>query len=206
MLDAEQKASFFQRPPSDLALRADPFAYVDYDHSTQSALADLLENLADSLPDCVNRAAAALAAGQLRSAPHRHALIEETALFPAIEACCARRDMSRAMEAARREHEETAGDAIELAEALDALAEQGCAENPESLGFMLRAYFEGVRRHLRWVEAAIVEPARRNMDGDAVSDFSRRLGETLAQTGEAGPAGLTVIDGDKSRPCALRKV
>jgi hypothetical protein len=202
MLDADQKAHVFQRPPSAEALRADPFSYLDYDHSAQRALADLLETIADSLPDCVNRAAASLAAAQLRAAPERHKRIEEEALFPILERCCPDAAVSRTLDVARREHEDSGGHAVELAEALDELAEQGFAANPESLGFMLRAFFDGLRRHMDWVDAAILPRARAALSEADVARFGAVLAKVVASDAPLSAAGLSVIDGDRGKPMA----
>jgi hemerythrin-like domain-containing protein len=194
MLDADQKAHVFQRPPSLDTVRSDPFYYLDYDHSAQRALADLLEDIADSLPDCVNRAAAALAAAQLRATPPRHKAIEEQALFPLLERRCDDPAVLKALGVARREHEDSAGHAVELAEALDVLAERGYAANPESLGFMLRAFFDGLRRHMDWVEAAILPQARKLLGAEDVARFGARLAEVVASDAPLSASGLSVID------------
>jgi hypothetical protein len=197
MLDVNEKAHAFQRPPRIETVRRDPFSYLDYDQSAQRALADLLEDIADSLPDCVNRAAAALAAAQLRAVPARHKAIEEQALFPVLEACCPDGEITRTLAVARREHEDSAGHAVELAEALDALAEHGYAANPESLGFMLRAFFDGLRRHMDWVDAAIMPRARKALSAKDVAAFGARLAEVVASETPLSAAGLSVIDGDR---------
>ena len=51
--------------PSDVGPLGDPLAYLAHDHATQRALADLLEGVADGLPDGADRRAAAL--GMTRS-------------------------------------------------------------------------------------------------------------------------------------------
>lgn len=195
MLDAAEKTSLFQRPPGPDVIRDDPFGYLAYDHSAQRALADLLESLADSLPDCVNRAAAALAASMLRTAYPRHCAAEDAALFPVLERVCAEEVTLKAMRQAAREHEDTAGQAIELAEALDALAASGRPENPESLGFMLRGFFDGLRRHLDWCEAAILPRARRLFEGRDEAELGRRLVELVQGESLRQAAGLAVIEG-----------
>ena len=195
MLDAPEKPKLFQRPPPAAAVRADPFVLLDYDHSAQRAMADLLEDIADSLPDEVNRAAAALAASLLRSLHARHAEIEDKAVFPLLESRCEAETTRRAIAIARREHDDAEGRAIELAEALDALSARGVCDNAESLGFMLRAFFDGLRRHLDWVDAAILPQARA-----ALSEDDRvALGATLARMADLEsprpPAGVAVIEG-----------
>lgn len=198
MLDTPEKAKVFQRHPDLSAMKADPFGYLDYDHSAQRALADHLEALADSLPDCVNRAAAAMAAAMLRTVHARHAEIEDRALFPMLESRCRDEVTQRAIRIARKEHEDAAGKAIELAEALDGLAETGRAPNSESLGFMLRAFFDGLRRHLDWVDAAILPQARRALGAAERAELGVRLAALLEGRSVRGACGLAVIDGARA--------
>jgi hemerythrin-like domain-containing protein len=153
-------ASLLDGVPSDLGPRGDPLAYLAHDHATQRALADLLEGVADGLPDATDRRAAALGAHSLRMLAARRWALEEQALFPLIERLApAEAPARRAIAIARREHRETAGRAIELAEELEALAATGRAPNPDALGFMLRAFFDGLRRHLDWMDAAVMPAA-----------------------------------------------
>jgi hypothetical protein len=56
------------------------------------------------------------------------------------------------------------GRAIELADELEALADSGRARNPDALGFMLRAFFDGLRRHLDWMDVTIMPAARDGLD------------------------------------------
>ena len=197
MLDAAQKSVDFQRPPDDAAVRADPFVLLDYDHKAQRGLADLLERIADSLPDEVSRAEAALAARQLRTLHARHAEIEDKCVFPLLESRCDGEVTRRAIAIARREHDDAEGRAIELAEALDALVETGRAANAEGLGFMLRAFFDGLRRHLDWVDAAILPQARAKLSERDRALLAERL---VAMTGAASEraAGFAVIDGARA--------
>ncbi|MGF1658224.1 MAG: hemerythrin domain-containing protein [Rubrimonas sp.] len=177
-------------------MRADPFGYFDYDNRAQRALADMLEGIADSLPDEINRASAALAAGLLRSAIAHHDAIEEQALFPLIEARAPLgASLRRAVAIARREHGETIGRAIELAEELDALARTGRARNAESLGFMLRAFFDGLRRHMDWAEATIHQQARDLLTREDLVTLGIRLAAIAAREGVRERGGFAVIEG-----------
>jgi hemerythrin-like domain-containing protein len=165
MVQVADEKRLLDAAPSDVGPLGDPLAYLAHDHATQRALADLLEGLADGLPDGVDRRAAALGAHSLRMLAARRWALEEQALFPLIESHAPEgAPARRAIAIARREHRETAGRAIELADELEALAESGRARNPDALGFMLRAFFDGLRRHLDWTEAAIMPAARDGLD------------------------------------------
>jgi hemerythrin-like domain-containing protein len=155
--------------PGDVGPLGNPLAYLAHDHATQRALADLLEGVADGLPDGVDRRAAALGAHSLRMLAARRWALEEQALFPLIESRAPDgAPARRAIAIARREHRETAGRAIELADELEALAAIGRARNPDALGFMLRAFFDGLRRHLDWMDATIMPAARDGLEGTAL--------------------------------------
>lgn len=198
MLDAADKIALFQRPPHVEAIREDPLGYLDYDHGAQRALADLLETIADGLPFDVSRAGAALAASLLRRSAARHAALEDEALFPLLESRAHDEITRAAIAIARREHGDAAGRAIELAEELDLVATTGRARNAESLGFMLRAFFDGQRRHLDWVEAAIMPQARRVFGPHDIAQLGERLVD-LAETERLRDwAGLAVIEGARA--------
>jgi hemerythrin-like domain-containing protein len=199
MADSTERTRIYRRTPDPEVMRDDPLAYLAYDHKAQRALADLLESVADSLPDGVNQASVALAASLLRDSVVRRATLEEAALFPLIEAQAADGSpVRRAVVLARREQRDCAGRAIELAEELDQLAQTGRARNPDALGFMLRAYFDGLRRHLDWIDVAILPHARHALTAVDLG----RLGEQFARlrdTAHRGSwVGLAVIEGDRS--------
>lgn len=196
MLDMLEKTRIFRDAPDPAMMRDDPLAYLEYDHKAQRALADLLEALADSLPDGVNPAAAALAASLLRDSLQRRAALEEATLFPLLEARSgALSPICRAVTLARREYNHSAGLAIELAEELDELAASGRVTNPEALGFMLRAFFDGLRRHLDWVDVAILSHLREALSPGDVVALGVRF-QSLRDTAHlARWAGLALVSG-----------
>ena len=198
MADITEKTRIFRRAPGPEMMREDPLAYLEYDHKAQRVLADLLESVADSLPDAVNQASAALAASLLRDSVVRRSPLEEAALFPLLEAHVPDGSpLHRAVLLARREQRECAGRAIELAEELDLLAANGRARNADALGFMLRAFFDGLRRHLDWIDIAILPHAH---DALTAPDI-RALGEQFARLRDPSQqgswVGLAVIAGER---------
>lgn len=153
---------------------ADPFPRLARDRRGERLLAELLERLADGLPDGADRMAARLAAAALRRGFDPARAPEAAALYPALEAA-AGAEAGPMLAVARRDLAERAGLAVELAEALDALAEAGRSDNPAALGFMLRAFFDGLRRRLDWVEAALLPLAERALDAPARAALAARL-------------------------------
>lgn len=124
---------------------------LDWLHRAQEeqlALCLELEEIADSLPGSVNRQKciyAAKALGPLIKGIHHY---EETVLFPQLQASGAANDLlALTIERLKFEHCEDECFAEELT---DALLRLGCgsAVNMEAVGYMLRGFFEGLRRHI----------------------------------------------------------
>ncbi|MEZ5812529.1 MAG: hemerythrin domain-containing protein [Rhizobiaceae bacterium] len=125
----------------------DPYAMLRRAQGEVLGLCNILEEIADSLPDRLNRRRCRLAASivePLLASVHE---FEETTIFP-----MARRELWRlgasnnCINRLEAEHFEDQGYAGELAGALNNALESG-AHNPEMLGYMLRGFFESVRRH-----------------------------------------------------------
>ncbi|WP_246745832.1 hemerythrin domain-containing protein [Ciceribacter sp. L1K22] len=117
-------------------------------HQEQLALCRELEEIADSLPANINRQKciyAAKALGPLIRGVHH---FEETTLFPWLsDREYGDLDLSRTLDRLRFEHCEDECFAEELTDALLHLG-AGEAVNMEAVGYMLRGFFEGVRRHI----------------------------------------------------------
>jgi len=130
-----------------LAHGEDPIAALRKAHKDQLLLCDRLEEIADSLPDAVNRQkciyAAKALAPMIRSLHH----YEETILFPRIRQRPSGSADDETLSRLRYEHLEDEGYAEELTEALLKLG-SGETVNMEAVGYMLRGFFEGMRRHL----------------------------------------------------------
>lgn len=118
-------------------------------HSRKLALCDALERLADSLPLALDRLVVLNLASELvplLRESHRH---EEDAVFPAFEAGGANAiARANSIQRLKAEHVEDECAAQDLTDVLLAIGHGGAPENPEALGFMLRAFFETLRRHI----------------------------------------------------------
>jgi hypothetical protein len=124
---------------------------LDWLHRAQEeqlALCIELEEIADSLPGSVNRQKciyAAKALGPLIKGIHHY---EETVLFPQFQAADDANDhLALTLERLKFEHCEDECFAEELTDALLRLG-SGSAVNMEAVGYMLRGFFEGLRRHI----------------------------------------------------------
>jgi hypothetical protein len=117
-------------------------------HEEQLALCQELEDIADSLPASVNRQKciyAAKALGPLIKGIHHY---EETVLFPYLQASPDANDhLATTLERLKFEHCEDECFAEELTDALLRLG-SGTRVNMEAVGYMLRGFFEGLRRHI----------------------------------------------------------
>ncbi|MBC7283494.1 hemerythrin domain-containing protein [Hoeflea sp.] len=126
-----------------------PIAAVRKAHHEQLLLCDRLEEIADSLPDSVNKQKclyAARALGPMIRSGHR---FEEDVVFPLISGQLEGDEKIKAtLNRLRFEHCEDECFAEELTEALHALAEGAEDINIEATGYMLRGFFEAMRRHI----------------------------------------------------------
>ncbi|ATN34519.1 hypothetical protein ACO34A_11980 [Rhizobium sp. ACO-34A] len=117
-------------------------------HEEQLALCSELEEVADSLPASINRQKciyAAKALGPLIKGVHHY---EETVLFPWIETALSETPrLHDTLDRLKFEHFEDECFAEELTDALLKLG-SGIPVNMEAVGYMLRGFFEGMRRHI----------------------------------------------------------
>jgi hemerythrin-like domain-containing protein len=141
----------------------DPLAVIEEDHALQLELCDLLECLADGLPD-FNRAIAHSAAAILREGLRPHQRLEEDMLFPLLRRRAPEAwSLHAIMQQLEAEHATDDGLAHELADELQLLAETGLLRNAEMLGYMLRGFFEQQRRHIEWENRVLLPLARRTL-------------------------------------------
>jgi len=123
-------------------------SWLNRAHGEQLALCRELEEIADSLPASINRQKciyAAKALGPLIKGIHHY---EETVLFPMLQAKPdATETLGPTIERLKFEHCEDECFAEELTDALLKLG-SGESVNMEAVGYMLRGFFEGMRRHI----------------------------------------------------------
>ena len=190
------RASACRQPWSAEAIRADPLGFLAEERAAQRALADLLEEIADALPQAAGGAAALVAAARLRRLVAQSQPAEESSLYALVERLAPPGAGARqAVALARREAAVAAGLAIELADELEALARRGVAGSPEALGYMLRACFEALRRRLDWVEAAILPQARAYLDPERIEALGEALAACVGRVPLRYRAGLGVVSG-----------
>lgn len=122
--------------------------WLDAAYREQLSLCDALEEIADSLPASVNRQKCIYAAKALGPAIKSQHVCEETVLFPWLfSQPNAEKALEETIARLKYEHFEDECFAEELTDALLRLG-AGDAVNMEAVGYMLRGFFEGLRRHI----------------------------------------------------------
>jgi len=114
-------------------------------HAQKLKLCDTLEAIADDLPSLVDRLQCLSVAGSLVPLLRECHRFEEEAVFPAFLRSSGNDEIVRRLIA---EHLEDDCAAEDLSERLMAHGHGLPIENPEAFGYMLRAFFESMRRHI----------------------------------------------------------
>lgn len=125
-----------------------PAAVMKRAHLEKLQLCEALERIADTLPkvDRLKCLSTANAIVPLLRNIHQY---EETVIFPAYEAALTGSDANLAStRRLRAEHVEDECFAGEVTEILLAIGHGETVENAEAVGFMLRGFFESLRRHI----------------------------------------------------------
>lgn len=118
-------------------------------HHSKLRLCEALEEIADRLPGDVDRFRCLEIASALVPLLRRCHEYEEEVVYPAFEAAHAHANGSLAtISRLKAEHVEDECAAQDLSEILLAIGHGEAIANPEAVGFMLRAFFEAVRRHV----------------------------------------------------------
>ncbi len=126
----------------------EPVRVIERAHGDVLMLCQQLEEIADSLPALVDRRLCHDVSELIVSLVadvHRY---EETILFPWLEQHYPRKPvLHESLRRFRAEHLEDEGYAGEISEMLQRIA-LARSYQPETVGYMLRGFFEGVRRHV----------------------------------------------------------
>lgn len=124
-------------------------------------LCDSLERIADNLPDNVDAQEALHVARGIYATVKRSHEFEEKALFPLLLDDGPREETCKTIQRLHAEHWEDESFAFEVQDALTDFVRNPGEGNAEALGYMLRGFFEGMRRHLAF-ECEHVVPAIRH--------------------------------------------
>jgi hemerythrin-like domain-containing protein len=176
-----------------------PIDMIALEHALQLELNKALEFIADGLPDQVDRRLVGRVTDILDRGLAGHFEFEEKVLFPMLRASAGTSGDTALLAALDQlvvEHVRDEDTGLELVEELRYLAEQGRPRNAEMLGYMLRGYFEGQRRHIEW-ENSVVLPAARRLLGRQQLDEIKAL---LGQRGTRSPFSVPVAGSIKPEP------
>ena len=160
----------------DRVTTANPLDLIERQHAGQESLCEVLEEIADSLPGKIDAALMAKAvAGLSKDLPLLQRDMNE-GLFPLLHAHCQPED--RIDDILQRLQMEKATDlsfASEIMEALGAMAGGAPVKNPNTLGYMLRGFFESYSRHLHWERTVILPIARKRLSEGAMRELGDRM-------------------------------
>lgn len=142
-----------------IALSKSEIFQILEDHlNMQLELCDKLENLADALPNEVDTQVCLVLARNILPILHQAHQFEETTLFPELlEQHKQNEHLVATLERLKYEHWEDESYAEELRECLINFATSKDADCVTTLSYMLRGFFEGVRRHIAF-ERELVAP------------------------------------------------
>lgn len=124
------------------------FADLSSLHDHQLDLCSALEKLADTLPDNVNMQECLHLARMIYPTIKTAHAFEEEKLFPYLTSKFENQVDPQTLDRLHCEHWEDESFACELQEALLSLVQEPEWANYEAIGYMLRGFFEGLRRHI----------------------------------------------------------
>ncbi|MBD9543866.1 MULTISPECIES: hemerythrin domain-containing protein [Ensifer] len=112
------------------------------------SLCDRLETLADSIPRRIDLTSCRVILTELPEKLRRVHALEEMILFPAVEIQRADDGRYALIARLRAEHDQDDRAAVELVRVLKAVLDNRPSLSWDAIGYMLRGFFETVRRHV----------------------------------------------------------
>lgn len=153
-----------------------PIDIIEADHHFQTQLCDILERIADDLPDQVDEKLCLTAIHALTVEMPIHHADEEQGLFPLLEQRALPEDnLLEIVANLCMEHATDESFADELLESLKTLAEGQRLLNPDMVGYMLRGFFEGYRRHLVWENTIVLPLARKRLINEDLKCLQEKM-------------------------------
>ena len=135
-------------------------------HDEKQHLCDDLEQIADSLPHGADRRLCLIVAAKIVPLLKTSHAYEEEKVFPAFAASTFPSSVgSASVRRLKAEHVEDECAAQDLADVLFPIGHGAPIDNPEALGFMLRAFFEAMRRHIAFEREHVMPVLAREMPG-----------------------------------------
>jgi hemerythrin-like domain-containing protein len=156
----------------------DPIAVIEEEHALQLELCELLECMADRLPEPVDPRLAGVAVTILRSGLPQHMRLEEDVLFPLMRRrICGQAQLAAMLDRLTSEHDVDESLAGEIADTLQSMADGHGPDNAEMIGYMLRGFFESQRRHIAWENEVVLPLARQILLEEDLGELQARIME-----------------------------
>ena len=115
-------------------------------HRIQKDLCARLENVADHLPNNIDRQECLVLARNVYRVIREAHRFEEVELFPYLQSQT--KTAIGELERLRFEHWEDEAYAEEISDILNSIGREGKTSDAEKISWMLRGFFDGVRRHI----------------------------------------------------------
>ncbi|MEJ2124888.1 MAG: hypothetical protein P8Y47_08780 [Alphaproteobacteria bacterium] len=156
----------------------DPIAIIENEQMEFLKLCTALEMIADALPRNIDLFQVNRATLFLRNSFADLVAAQEAFLFAPLRRRTKAGDECKVLlSQIELEHIADKELAIEVADALEEVSNKGYASNPEMLGYLLRCFFEGQRRHAAWERLIVYPLCRLRLTAADLVVLSQRLGE-----------------------------
>jgi hemerythrin-like domain-containing protein len=133
-------------------------AQVQSNHQSLLLLCDLLEAIADGLPGNIDRQECLVLSRSLGPMLHRIQEYEEQVLFPALLAWPhLTNEIGSTIDHLRLEHQVDASYAEDVQDTLRCYGESRPNLSADAAGFMLRGFFECLRRHIAFEQQLLAQ-------------------------------------------------
>lgn len=167
----------------------DALEFIALNHDQHLQLCDLLEEIADSLPDRIDERQCVYAAAALRYRVNTHHQLEEDLLFPRLRARATNDlELHKILDRLADEHRTDEGHCDEAIELLSRLSHGVLPVNVEAAGYMLRGLFEGLRRHIAFENDHVLPRAHALLTSEDLEALADGIRQTVQYP---GPAGFT---------------
>ncbi|MFN0219540.1 MAG: hemerythrin domain-containing protein [Hyphomicrobium sp.] len=173
----------------------DPIDVIVADHRVQLELCDILERIADGLPEPAERKLVSRAFDIIERSWRQHTEFEEQCLFPILRNRISPDSLTHDMlDQFEAEHASDRDVMREVVLTLDAVSVPRPQVEPVAVGYLLRSFFESQRRHIGW-ETAVVLPL---LKSSLQVDDLKRMSDWLAVTRGASEPVFKISSGCKN--------
>lgn len=165
-----------QSTPACTEGTGNPLEMISREHREHLVLCDKLEEIADSLPNNIDRHACSCAARALQDRVRVHHVIEEEGLFPLLSTRAGNdAEFMRSLQRLQDEHQTDEGYCDEVLELLTTLSNGNKLKNADAAGYLLRGLFECMRRHIAFEEEHVLPKAKEILDGSDLKTLALHM-------------------------------